>query len=179
MFIFARAWFHVDYNISGNNLADALFYRFAGGVGLLQTRCARDADSRIHKITLACAAHAHTLGAQDAFGFVQSGGDAFAQTAGSNVEKCVGRAFTEARTDPDNYSGDAQRGDGVQFAQPGDAILLPEQCAADAEDDYEGAPNVGGKMKRVSFQRFAGIFFGHAIQCARTDEIYAHGYGEN
>src|ERR1700728_970059 len=179
MFVFAGAWFHMDHHVRRDNLADALFHRLARGVRFLKAGGAGDADGRIDKITLARPAHAHTFSAQDAFGFVQSGGDTLAQAAGSNVEERVSGAFAQARADPDDYSGDAQRGNRVQFAQPRNAIFLPEQCAGDADDDYEGAPNVGGKVQRVGFQRFAGIFLGHAIQGARTDEIYAHGYGEN
>ena len=72
MLVLPGARFDVHHHVGGDNLADALFYRFAGGVGLLEACSARNADGCIHKIALACPAHANAFGTQDAFGFIQS-----------------------------------------------------------------------------------------------------------
>src|SRR5271156_1740510 len=52
---------HVDYHVRGNDLADALLHRFAGGVGLFETCRARNAYGDIDEISLAGAANAHAL----------------------------------------------------------------------------------------------------------------------
>ena len=63
--------------------------------------------------------------------------------------------------------------------EPRDVVFLAQPRAGDAEDDDERAPDVRREMQRVGFERFAGIFFRHAIQGARADEIDSHAKREN
>src|ERR1700722_4756417 len=96
MLILPGARLHVDQYIRRNNLADTLFHPFAGGVGLLQTGGAGNADGGTHKISLTGAAYPGAFGAQDAFRFIHSVDDALAQSSRSHIEQGVGGAFAEA-----------------------------------------------------------------------------------
>src|ERR1700683_198801 len=179
MLVLAGARLDVNHHVRGDDLADAFLHRFAGGVGLLETGCARNADGDVHEITLAGTADTHAFGAQHAFGFIHGSGDSLAQAAGSHVEQRVGGAFAKPRADPDDHAGDAECRYRVQFAEPGDAKFQSEPCSGNTENDDERAPHVRGEMQGVGFQGFAGIFFRDTVQRAGANEINPHGKRED
>ena len=80
----------------------------------------------------------------------------------------------EPRADPDNHASHAERRHGVQPAQPRDSQSHAQPRAADAQNDDERAPHVGGKMQRVGFQRVAGIFCQHPAQRFRAHHVNSH-----
>src|SRR6204780_2275709 len=151
MLVLAGARLDVNHHVRGDDLADAFLYRFAGGVGLLETGCARNADGDVHEITLAGTADAPALGAHPALGFTQGSGDSLARAAGGHVEQRVGGAFAKPRADPDDNAGDAECRYRVQLTEPRDAKFQPEPCSGNTENDDERAPNVGGEVKGVGF----------------------------
>ena len=106
--VFVRfcARLHVDHDIGRNHPFDGVLDGLAGGVGLFQAGRARYAHGHVDEIPLAGFAHADALALQHTFGFVHGVFDAFAQAVGRDVQQGVRRALTEARTDPDDYSGD-------------------------------------------------------------------------
>src|SRR5271156_816783 len=79
MLVLPGARLDVHVPVRGAYLADAFLPRIAGGVGLLETRRARNANGDVHEITLAGTADAHAFGAQHAFGFIHGSGDSLAQ----------------------------------------------------------------------------------------------------
>ncbi len=177
--IAARAGLDVDHHVRGNDFRDAALDGVARRMSLFEARRARHADGDVHEVALAGAAHAHALGFEHALGGAHGAGDPLAEAARGHVHQRVGGALAEPRADPDNHAGDAQRRHRVEHAQRGDPEFYSQPRARDAENHKEGAPDIGRKMQRVGFERLAGIFFRHALQRARAEEVHSHAHGQN
>jgi hypothetical protein len=157
------ARFDVHHDVRRDNLRDPFFHCLGRCMGLFKAGRARHAEGHVYEIALTRAAHADTFGMQDAFGFIHGSFDTFAQSVRGHVQQRIRGAFSQARADPDNHASHTERRDGVQPTEPFDSQAHAQPRSADAQNDDEGAPHVGGKMQCVRFQSIAGIFFQHAV----------------
>ena len=171
MFVAGGARLRVNDDIGGNNLRDALFDAVCEFVDLLKIGGAGDADGRVHKIAIAGAAEANAIHLQNSRDAADGGHDFVLHALGRGVEKSVEGAAAELRADPEDYSGDGKAGEGVRVGEPGKIPAIAGPDKGDTEDDDDGAPDVGGKMKRVGFECFAGMTPGDGVERARAGEI--------
>ena len=179
VFVVGGARFGVYDDISGNDLADALLDGVGERVDTLEIGGARDGDGGVHKVAIAGAPDAHALHAKHAVHPADGIGDFVLQAFGSGVEKSVERAAAELRAEPENHARDRERGEGVRVRQPGKIPGIARPNKRHAKNDDDRAPDIGGEMESVGFQRFADVLLRYFVEGTGAREVNGQGGAEN
>src|SRR5262249_8496990 len=97
--------------------------------------------------------------------------DLLLQVDRGGVEQGIQSALAESRADPENHGRNGQARQSVRVSEPGKIPRLTNPNQANTGDDDDGAPDVGGEVKSVGFESFAGVFLGDVPERAGSSDV--------
>src|ERR1700722_18952697 len=136
------AWLGVHHYVGGNNFADTFFDGIAKRMDLFETGGASDAHGGIDEMTISGAADPEAIDIQDAFHASYGASDLLTEAFWRGIHEGVEGAPAKSRPDPQNHACDRQTSDGVSVHQPGKIPGFASPHQSNADDDYDGAPDV-------------------------------------